>query len=513
MKKSVGKGAFVLIVSGVVCKFFGALFRLPLTNIVGIEGIGIFQMIMSLYSLLLVLVTSGVSVTLSKLVSSARASGEEASVKKYIASSLVFTLSLSLILALFIFLFARSIASVQGIGQGYASYYLFFALIPLSALIGVFRGVFQGYENMTPTAISQILEQVFKFVCGLFFAYFFSRYGAAQGVFGAFLGIVVSEVVAFLFLLVSYSKTVKIKVDFSQGLSSKFFSAVIPLTFSSAIVPFTHTFDSLIITSRLVKAGFSEESATALFGLQTGVVGAILNFPLIISFSVATALLPNISFLAGQGNLEGAKASAGKAFCLMWYLLLPLVFGVMVISGNIYSLVYPNVIEGYLLVAKELSFWGGISIILSAVMQFYLSILQATGHFKYYLVTMILGGIVKVVTVYFLAAISEIGIIALPLSNIFLSLIVLILVLIKLKNLVHLPYFEVLTPLLSAVVMYLGVKIFLSFSHLSNILSLLLAVVLGGAIYVVLTLPILRKYWVMIKGSLAGRKKQNKKTF
>ena len=76
MKKDVGRGAFVLIVSGVVCKFFGALFRLPLTNIVGIEGIGIFQMIMSLYSLLLVLVTGGVSTTLSKLISSDRASAE-----------------------------------------------------------------------------------------------------------------------------------------------------------------------------------------------------------------------------------------------------------------------------------------------------------------------------------------------------------------------------------------------------------------------------------------------------
>ena len=51
MKNSVGKGAFLLILSGFICKIFGALFRLPLTNIIGIEGIGIFQMVMSIYSL------------------------------------------------------------------------------------------------------------------------------------------------------------------------------------------------------------------------------------------------------------------------------------------------------------------------------------------------------------------------------------------------------------------------------------------------------------------------------
>ena len=61
MKSSVGKGALILIISGLICKFFGALFRLPLTNILGIEGIGIFQMIMSVYALLSAIVTSGVS--------------------------------------------------------------------------------------------------------------------------------------------------------------------------------------------------------------------------------------------------------------------------------------------------------------------------------------------------------------------------------------------------------------------------------------------------------------------
>ena len=77
MEEKVGKGAIILVISGLVCKIFGAFFRLPLANIIGIEGIGIFQMTMSIYSLMLIFISSGVTSALSKLVASARADGDK----------------------------------------------------------------------------------------------------------------------------------------------------------------------------------------------------------------------------------------------------------------------------------------------------------------------------------------------------------------------------------------------------------------------------------------------------
>ena len=75
-------GAFVLLVSGIICKFLGAFFRLPLTNLLGVEGIGIFQLVMSLYSCALVLTAGGVSTSLSKLISSARANEHTEKISK-----------------------------------------------------------------------------------------------------------------------------------------------------------------------------------------------------------------------------------------------------------------------------------------------------------------------------------------------------------------------------------------------------------------------------------------------
>lgn len=87
-KHKLGVSALVLVIGGLVCKCLGALFRLPLTNLLGIEGIGVFQLIMSLYSFSLVVTCGGVASSLSKLISSARARGEHAKISTYLQRSI-----------------------------------------------------------------------------------------------------------------------------------------------------------------------------------------------------------------------------------------------------------------------------------------------------------------------------------------------------------------------------------------------------------------------------------------
>ena len=493
MKSSVGRGAFILIISGFVCKFFGALFRLPLTNIVGIEGIGVFQMIMSLYSLMLVLVTGGVTNSLSKLISQARSRGEKFKIGGYLFISATISLAVSAVIALIFALFSKNIAFIQGISNDYPSYLLFLILIPLGALIGVFRGIIQGYENMTPTAISQILEQIIKFGLGLFFAVLFSKGGKSQGVFGAFLGITISEIVAFVYLLFVMMFKMKIMPKHNSSLTPPFLKAVLPLTFGGAVLPLSHAIDSHIIVSLLSVAGFASEKATALFGLQTGVVGAIFNFPLIISLSVGIALLPKVSYLVGNNMFDEEKRIIKKSFSGMWFLLLPLVFGIMSIANQLYPIIYPNSIKGYLSVAVELSYLTGISIILTAIMQFVLSLLQAKGHFLFSFLITLAGGIVKVVFVIIFARIPSVNIFAIPLSNIALALVVCIGSLLRLGKSFKVDYFDILVPLFSSIIMFISIKIFSAEVHLSSIIILLLSVMIGGMIYFSLNFPIIKK--------------------
>lgn len=502
MSNGVGKGAFVLIVSGFICKIFGAFFRLPLTNIIGIEGIGAFQMIMSLYSLMLVLSSSGVTVGLARLVSSARARGEREKVGAYLRVALFLSVGLALAIGVVFYILARNIASVQGIGNHYASYKLMLPLLFTGALIGVFRGIIQGYENMVPTAVSQVIEQVIKFALGLAFAYFFGKGG--DGVFGAILGITFSEVLAFFYLF--FYIVAKIKPERSAAsVSASFFRAVVPLTLSDTVLPLTHAVDSLVIVSRLSLAGIGAELATSLYGLQTGVVGAILNFPLVISLSVSVALLPKISYLSTSGQSERQKEIVLLAFSLMWALVLPLTFGLMALSPLIYPLIYPNAIKGLLTQAIELTMVGGVSIILTAIMQFMLALAQGLGLYNYSLLASLLGGVAKVLIVIFCAPIAQVNIFAIALSNIAMSLIVSIMILFKLGRLVSIPAFNVFTPLLSSLVMFLSVWIFVKSVSLSMLTSAICAVLIGAAIYLVLAFPVL---WAILK-KVFGKKAES----
>ncbi len=492
MKNSVGKGAIILIISGFICKLFGAFFRLPLTNILGVEGIGVFQLVMSLYSLLLVFTTGGVTTALSRLVSAARARGEVKKVQSVVWAAIIFTLSLSFVLGVIIFLFGRPIASMQGATSAGLAYKLFIILLPIVALIGILRGIVQGYENMTPTAISQIIEQIIKFAFGLILAYFLSARGVAWGVFGAFLGIALSEVLALAYLLFFIKR--KDVLGFAKPQYKPFFEAALPLTLSGAVVPATHAIDALIVVPLLVSAGIESGRATALFGLQTGVVGAILNFPLIISLSVAMAILPKISFLTTAKQKEQQQKLISNSFSLMWVFLLPLAFGLMAISPVLYPIIYPRVINGFLSEAITLTMLGGVSIILTAIMQFLLAVLQARGLYNFSFIATLSGGIIKILIVVLFARLKHVGIYALPLSNIALAAIVCVFGLIKLGNLVKIDIFEVILPLLAALIMFMGVWAFIKYSPLSPLLNLIFAVAIGGLIYICLLLPLVKEY-------------------
>ena len=502
MSKSVGKGAFILVVSGLICKLFSVLYRLPLTNILGIEGIAIYQMVMSLYSLATVFLSSGLTSALSKLISSARAKGEVLKIKGFLKIGIKYVFAVGLGLGFVMAIFSPFISKIQGFNSGQC-YLIMVLLLPLGGLIGVYRGVIQGYENMTPTATSQIIEQVTKFAFGLIFAYLFGRQSPEAGVFGAFLGILISEMVAIIYLYFTLNK----KVKFSRETvieKREFFSAVLPLSFSGGVIPLTHAIESLVILPLLSIAGIENGVAKSLYGLQTGVVGTILSFPLLVSVAVGVALLPKISFLSSSGNHQDEEKTITRAFSVMWACLVPLVLGLTAISREVYLLLFPSVIKDFLVLSNQLTILTAFSVLLSGVMQFLLSILQAKGLFSKALIFSLIGGAGKIATLVILARIKGIGIFALPISNAVLFGTVSVCAMIKLYKTVKVPFFNLALPLLSGAVMFMAVKLFIS--SFSGGVGLFFAIIVGGSVYVVLTLPL----WIEILSPLIAKFKKSK---
>ena len=505
MKSNFGRGFIVLTISGVVCKILGAFFRLPLTYILGTEGLGVFQLVMSVYSFALILSSGGITVTLAKLIASARAKGQYGKIRWYIYLSLVTCVVVSFLFGLVFFFLSKQIASLQQTQYASVTYRFFFPLLLFTGLVSLFRGVYQGYQNMTPTGVSQIIEQLCKFVFGLIFAYLLSKISLSYGVLGAFLGILSGEVVAFFYLILA-KHTIKLnKYKINRGSKRNFYSYLIPATFGLTISPFVHFLDSIIAINRLTVAGITPSMATSLYGLQTGVVGSILNFPVIISVSLSTALLPYLSF---ENEKEKNEVEIKKSFALLWYSVLPITLGLLAISLPLYQVVYPFFDKRMFMYAVRLTAIGAISTILLSLMQFLTSVLQAKGHFKFVMLSLIFGGIGKVLCTIFLCAIPEINVLGLSIGNVAFGLIVVIFSLIKLKGMKFATLDNFFVPLLSSLVMLVVTSYVSTVINISPIWKLIVSVLIGGSIYILLTLPLLRGF----KNDFVGKKGEGRKS-
>ena len=200
--KSLVKGAAVLAVAGIFVKVLGAVFRIPLANYIGTEGMANYSPAYYLYAFLLVIATAGLPVAISKMVS------ERCAVGQFREAERVFKVSRSLMIALgvvgfcLLFFFSDSIAGLINIKGASLSMKATAPALLLVPLMSSYRGYFQGMQNMVPTAVSEITEQIFRVAVGLAAAYFMMNSaaiaadyenierGAAGGCFGASAGAV-----------------------------------------------------------------------------------------------------------------------------------------------------------------------------------------------------------------------------------------------------------------------------------------------------------------------------------
>lgn len=172
-KSSFVKQAAILASAGMHVRFLGFVYRLPLTNMLGDEGNGIYGMGYYIYTFLLILSSAGLPAAISKLVSERLALRQYRNAHKVFQTSLIVSASLGTIFAILMALTARQTAALVKTPD---SYYCILSLCPtliIVAIMSVYRGYFQGMNTMVPTAISQIVEQIFNAFFSVYLAYIF----------------------------------------------------------------------------------------------------------------------------------------------------------------------------------------------------------------------------------------------------------------------------------------------------------------------------------------------------
>ena len=168
-------GTVILFFANIISKLFGAFYRLPLSNILGAEGMGLYQMAFPIYSFLLTLITGGISITLTRQIAIYRAKQDRVGIYKTFVLGRNTSLFFGLIFFFTLLLFAYPLSRLQGNVNAFYGYFAISIGFVFACMLGAYRGYYQGFNNMKPTAISQVLEQAVKLVLGLFFAYLFFK--------------------------------------------------------------------------------------------------------------------------------------------------------------------------------------------------------------------------------------------------------------------------------------------------------------------------------------------------
>ena len=161
------KGAAILGIAGLLVQILGAVFRIPLANIIGEEGMGYFQTAYPIYIFLLVFSTNGAPAAISKMTSERIAQRNYSEAHRIFKISFILMIIIGIVTSLAVFLGAEAIVNYFG---DPGAYYAMIAIAPallFVPIMAVFRGYFQGYQVMGPTAGSQLTEQVVRVAVGL----------------------------------------------------------------------------------------------------------------------------------------------------------------------------------------------------------------------------------------------------------------------------------------------------------------------------------------------------------
>ena len=417
--KRIVSGAALLLIGSVVAKMLGALYRIPLTNVLGAEGMGMYQLVFPVYALFMVLATAGIPTALSRTVAEKRATGE--STRKYLSVSMLALFLLGLIFATIMAVFSKFLAQKQGNADTYPGFLIIAPAIVCVCVISGFRGWFQGEMYMLPTALSNVVEQVVKLAVGLGLSYALAKRGVVYAVCGALLGVTVSEIATVLYMLLTYlvrsakqkkenALTARVAVERAEGDVAKrarfritkaeakgILHVALPIAAVSVLMPLSSFFDSVIVVNMLKVFGLEKSVATAQYGIISGPVNSLINMPVVAIMSLAVAIVPSVSASRVTRDIDGVMLKSSLCVRLAYLLGIPFAFYLAVFAKNVIGALYPDLSYGNAIVAVNVLRITAANVVFLSTMQIYVSLLQALDKTKYAVLSLVCAIIVKIV--------------------------------------------------------------------------------------------------------------------
>ncbi len=496
----------LLAFASILVRFIGLLYRIPLNNIIGDEGMGYYSSAYLIYNIALLISSYSLPLAVSKLVAS------RIITKQYKNSFRIFVVALfagaiiGLIASLIVFFGADFFAiSVLKSPRTAIPLRVLSPTIFIFSIMGVLRGFFQGNSSMVQTSISQVIEQIINAAVTLVASYYLMRQfslsidSAAYGAAGATLGTLLGAVAALAFLAFVFILNwnyIKRKVDNDPTTHIDTYSlimkmlaiTVIPVILSQTVYQLSGIIDTSVFQHVMTNQGHSEAERNALLGIYSNKFNLLTKLPVSVATAMATAIVPSIVISKTNGMMMEVKKKINLGIKSNMMIAFPSAAGLTVLASPILQLLFQDSRE---LPARMLQI-GSVAIVFFTYSTITNGVLQGLDKMHRPVIHSTIALIIHTILLYVLLEYGKIGIYALVVSNIIFPLIVCVINWIYIKKL--LDYHQELRktfiiPLISSIIMgiatwlvYKGTYIITSMNSISTMISLFVAVMVYFAL-------------------------------
>ncbi len=415
-------GALSLTLSAVIVKVLGLIYKIPLSNILGDEGMGYFNSAYTVYGFFYLLCTAGVPKAVMILVSEAKARGNEIDEMRIVRTAARAFLLLGTSVALLFILFAEPLAELIGNSHSRATMIAIAPSIIFISLAGVVRGYLNANMQLLDIAVSQIIEGVGKLVLGLLFAIFAASHNLPLEIASALtiLGVTFGAFFGLVYLLVCAKKR---KVDEKAGQSKKseenilkkILAISLPITLGAAVMSITNIIDLAVIMRSLLSLGYTEPEASALYGNYTTLAVPMFNLAISVITPISAAFMPTFTRARVKEDSLMFSESFGSALELSSFVSAPLLVGMIVFSREILSVLFP---------ASEIEIGASLltllapAIFFASLLTIVNSALEAVGDVRAPVISMLFGAVGKTLVSVMLLRNGDFGISGAPIGTV-----------------------------------------------------------------------------------------------
>ena len=436
----------ILAAAGILSRIIGIARRFPMEHIIGDVGNGYYSAAYEVYSIMLIISCYSLPLAVSKVVSAKMSKRQYKNANRAFQCAMIFALVAGGLTFLIVEVFGDIIASK-------------FILEPMSAMalkvlgpallivsvMGVFRGYFQGLGTMMPTAISQIIEQIFVLIASIAGAFILynrgekvgallhnENYAPSYGAAGASLGPVIGSLIGLIFLLMVYlsyrgkfqnqvKKDVNSTVDSYQTIFRLIVLTILPVLLSSTVYNISNIIDIRIYNSVMIQKGMQDVKAYN-WGVYSGKYRVLVNVPIALANAMCSSIVPVLTGLIVREEYRQAKEKIGLAMRFTMIVAIPSTVGLAILARPIITMLFRGEID----LAVSLLHLGSVSVIFYTMSTLTNGVLQGINRMK---IPVRNACIALVVHIAFLYAVLEMdmGIQAVVYANILFAIIVCIL--------------------------------------------------------------------------------------